>query len=183
MAASGAAAPADTAVLLCPPFGFDELCAYRIVREWAIRLARAGHPALRLTYPSCGDSGAAPRDPARLDAWTDSVAVAAAALRARAGVSSVVAIGLGLGALLAYRAVGAGARIDGRAVIAPAPGGLASLAAAITRLEAIGAPIHQAGLEHPALDEVFGTLTGDPGPEDTGSEHAGRPDSMQIRDG
>jgi hypothetical protein len=112
----GATTPADTAVLLCPPFGFDELCAYRILREWAIRLARAGHPALRLTYPSCGDSGATPRDPDRLDAWTDSVAVAVTTLRARAGVSSVVAIGLGLGALLAYRAVGAGAPIDGLAL-------------------------------------------------------------------
>jgi ABC-2 type transport system ATP-binding protein len=85
-------------------------------------------------------------------------------------------------------ALGPGARIDGRAVTAPAPGGLASLAAAITRLEATGAPIHQAGLEHPTLDEVFGSLTGDPGPEDTGgehtgSEHTGRPDSTQARDG
>ena len=58
-------------------------------------------------------------------------------------------------------------------MIAPAPGGLASLAAAITRLEATGAPIHQAGLEHPTLDEVFGSLTGDPGPQDTGSEDPG----------
>src|SRR5580704_3947478 len=85
-------------------------------------------------------------------------------------------------------ALGPGARIDGRAVIAPAPGGLASLAAAITRLEATGAPIHQAGLEHPTLDEVFGRLTGDPGPEGTGpegtgSEHTGRPESTQARDG
>ena len=65
-------------------------------------------------------------------------------------------------------ALGPDARIDGRAVIAPAPGGLASLAAAITRLEAAGTPIHQAGLEHPTLDEVFGTLTGERDPEDTG---------------
>jgi hypothetical protein len=66
-------------------------------------------------------------------------------------------------------ALGPGARIDGRAVIAPAPDGLASLAAAITRLEASGAPIHQAGLEHPALDELFATLTGDPSPEKPGA--------------
>jgi ABC-2 type transport system ATP-binding protein len=65
-------------------------------------------------------------------------------------------------------ALGPGARIDGRSVIVPAPDGLASLAAAITRLEASGAPIHQAGLEHPTLDELFATLTGDPSPEDPG---------------
>jgi len=63
-------------------------------------------------------------------------------------------------------ALGPGARLDGRAVIAPAPAGLASLAAAITRLEAAGAAVHQAGLEHPTLDEVFGTLTGERDPED-----------------
>ena len=44
---------------------------------------------------------------------------------------------------------------------APAPDGLASLAAAITRLAATGVDVHQAGLEHPTLDEVFTTLTGE----------------------
>ena len=43
---SGDAPSSDTAVIVCPPFGFDEVCAYRVLREWAIRLARAGHPAL-----------------------------------------------------------------------------------------------------------------------------------------
>ena len=40
--------------------------------------------------------------------------------------------------------------------------GPASLAAAVTRLEATGAAVHQAGLEHPTLDELFGQLRGDP---------------------
>jgi dienelactone hydrolase len=113
----------DTAVLLCPPFGYDEVCAYRILREWAMRLARAGHLVLRLTYPSCGDSDGVPRDPGRLKAWTESVSVAAAALRERAGVSSVIALGLGLGGLLAYRAVSAGAPIDGLVLWAAPPSG------------------------------------------------------------
>jgi hypothetical protein len=120
---AGDALPSDTAVLVCPPFGFDEVCAYRILREWAIRLAQAGHSALRLTYPSCGDSGATPRDPDRLGAWTESVSVAATTLRACAGVNSVIAIGLGLGGLLAYRAAGVGAPIDGLVLwAAPARG-------------------------------------------------------------
>jgi hypothetical protein len=38
---AGGAPPSDTAVLFCPPFGFHEVCAYRILREWATRLARA----------------------------------------------------------------------------------------------------------------------------------------------
>jgi hypothetical protein len=57
-------------------------------------------------------------------------------------------------------------------VTAPAPDGLATLAAAITRLEATGAAIHQAGLEHPTLDEVFGTLTSEAGPENAGRSGA-----------
>jgi hypothetical protein len=61
-------------------------------------------------------------------------------------------------------------------VTAPAPDGLATLAAAITRLEATGAAIHQAGLEHPTLDEVFGTLTSEATPENadpTGTRDSG----------
>jgi ABC-2 type transport system ATP-binding protein len=62
-------------------------------------------------------------------------------------------------------ALGPGARADGRVVTAPAPDGLASLAAAITRLEGAGAAVHQAGLEYPTLDEVFGRLTSETRPE------------------
>ena len=76
-------------------------------------------------------------------------------------------------------ALGPGARVDGRAVVAPAPDGLASLAAAITRLEAAGAAVHQAGLERPTLDEVFGTLTSGPGPD--GTDHSGTRDRASRR--
>ena len=48
----------ETSVLFVPPFGWDEVCSYRILRAWAGRLAGAGFPVLRLTLPSCGDSGA-----------------------------------------------------------------------------------------------------------------------------
>jgi alpha-beta hydrolase superfamily lysophospholipase len=103
----------DTAVLFLPPFGWEEVCSYRILREWAARLARDGVPGLRLTLPGCGDSGGDPRDPGRLAAWTSAVSTAARALHVQTGASAVVAIGLGLGGLLACRAVTAGAPIDG----------------------------------------------------------------------
>jgi len=103
----------DTAVLFVPPFGWEEVCSYRVLREWAGRLAAAGFPVLRLTLPSCGDSGGDPRDPGRLDAWTAAVAAAARALRVQSGAAAVVAVGLGLGGLLACRAAEAGAPIDG----------------------------------------------------------------------
>ncbi len=103
----------DTAVLFCPPFGWEEVCSYRILREWAGRLAQAGFPALRLTLPGCGDSGGSPRDPGRLEAWSSAVATAARAVRAQTGAGTVVAVGLGLGGMLAWRAAAAGAPIDG----------------------------------------------------------------------
>jgi pimeloyl-ACP methyl ester carboxylesterase len=105
--------PRDTAVIFCPPFGWEEVCSYRILRAWAARLADAGFPTLRLTLPSCGDSGGVPRDPGRIEAWTSAVSAAARAVRAQTGAGSVVAVGLGLGGILAYRAAAAGAPIDG----------------------------------------------------------------------
>ncbi len=103
----------DTAVVFCPPFGWEEVCSYRILREWAGRLAGAGFPALRLTLPGCGDSGGDPRDPGRLQAWTAAVTAAARAARVQSGASAVVVVGLGLGGMLACRAAEAGAPIDG----------------------------------------------------------------------
>ena len=35
----------DTGVILCSPFGWDELSAHRSLRCWAGALAEAGHPA------------------------------------------------------------------------------------------------------------------------------------------
>lgn len=110
-----AAAPGvarDTAVIVCPPFGWDEVCSYRPRRYWAQRLAADGYGALRLSYPGTGDSGGAPHDPGRLDAWTDAVARAAAWARTATGARRTVAIGIELGGLLAYRAAAAGAEID-----------------------------------------------------------------------
>jgi dienelactone hydrolase len=101
-----------TAVLLCPPFGWEEICAYRPLRHWAQALAADGHAALRLSYPSTGDSGGSPRDPGRLGAWVAAVADAAAWLRADACASRTVAVGLGLGGLLACLAAEAGAELD-----------------------------------------------------------------------
>jgi ABC-type multidrug transport system ATPase subunit len=64
-------------------------------------------------------------------------------------------------------ALGPEATIRGRSVSAPAPEGLVSLGEVVTLLEGIGVPIHEVGLEHPSLDEVFTSVThraGDPLP-------------------
>src|SRR5665213_1803171 len=68
----------NVGVVICSPFGWDELGAHRSLRALAGELAQAGHPALRFDLPGSGDSGGAPRDPDRLGAWTTSVGAAAA---------------------------------------------------------------------------------------------------------
>lgn len=102
----------STAVLLCPPFGWEEMCSYRGRRTWAKTLAGAGYPAARLSLPGEGDSGGSPRDPGRLDAWTKALSTAAGWLREATEAERVVVAGVGLGGMLACRALAEGAPID-----------------------------------------------------------------------
>jgi pimeloyl-ACP methyl ester carboxylesterase len=102
----------STGVILCPPFGWDELGVHRCLRVLADEFAAAGHAALRFDFPGSGDSAGAPRDPARLDAWTATVDVAAQALREDAGCERIVVAGIGLGGMIAVRAIASGAAVD-----------------------------------------------------------------------
>jgi alpha-beta hydrolase superfamily lysophospholipase len=101
-----------TAVLICPPFGWDDICSYRSRRAWAEYLAANGHTALRIDLPSTGDSSGSPGDPARLGTWTEAVTVAAGRLSSIADCQHVAAIGIGLGGLLVCNAISSGAPID-----------------------------------------------------------------------
>ncbi len=62
--------------------------------------------------------------------------------------------------------LGEGAEVRGRSVSAPAPRGLTGLEEVVARLRAMGVAVHEVGLEHPSLDEVFSTVT----------DHSGHPD-------
>jgi dienelactone hydrolase len=104
--------PGETAVLICPPFGWDLACPYRARREWAEHLAAQGYPTIRIDLPATGDSAGEPTDPGLLQAWTSAVAAAARRLRSESSARRVVAIGVGLGGLVAYRAASAGAAIE-----------------------------------------------------------------------
>jgi pimeloyl-ACP methyl ester carboxylesterase len=94
----------DTAVILCPPFGWEEVCSYRPLRHWAQALAQAGYPALRLSLPATGDSGGDPTEPDRVSAWRDSIHYASRWTREALGVRRVAVLGIGLGGLLAAAA-------------------------------------------------------------------------------
>lgn len=105
-------APPSMAVLLCPPWGWNDITSYRARRAWAEHLAEAGHPTLRFDFPGTGDSGGAPSDDGRLAAWRGAIAGGAAWLRDATDGRRVAAIGLGLGGLVAVNAIGEGAGID-----------------------------------------------------------------------
>jgi glycosyltransferase involved in cell wall biosynthesis/pimeloyl-ACP methyl ester carboxylesterase len=102
--------PAGAPVLLLAPFGNADACSYRPRRDWAQRLAAAGHPTLRLDLPGAGDSPGGPRDPDRLAAWTAGVADAARWLAATTGHRPTV-LGIGRGGFVGWLAAAAGAPI------------------------------------------------------------------------
>jgi pimeloyl-ACP methyl ester carboxylesterase len=98
-------------VLLCPPFGWEDMCSYRVRRRWAEALADAGHPVLRFDFPGTGDSTGSPHDPDLVGAWTETVERLAEELASAHGVTEVAAIGIGLGGALALHAADLGAPI------------------------------------------------------------------------
>lgn len=102
----------STAVLLCPTFGWEEMCSYRGLRVWAQMLARAGYPAATFDLPGTGDSGGSARDSEQLAVWTNAVTQTSAWLSSVTSADRVCAIGIGFGGLLACRAMAGGAAID-----------------------------------------------------------------------
>ncbi|MGZ4312419.1 MAG: hypothetical protein ACXVR1_09980 [Solirubrobacteraceae bacterium] len=102
----------DTAVILCPPFGWEEVASYRPRRVWAQSLAEAGHTTIRISLPSTGDSGGSVDDPDRVAAWTAAIGAAATWLRRETGALRIVAVGMELGGMLAYRCAAGGGDID-----------------------------------------------------------------------
>ena len=100
---------ARAGVIICPPFGWDELGAHRSLRALGGALAQAGHPALRFDFP-------APATAAALRVTR--IASTRGRLRSRppprrcapsAGCERVVAVGVGLGGIVAFRATALGA--------------------------------------------------------------------------
>ena len=96
---------AAAAILLMPPLGYEDTCAYRPLRVLADALARAGHVVLRLDWPSLGDGGSEASQVDLVASCTTAIASAVASLRAR-GFSRVTGIGVRGGGLMALASPG-----------------------------------------------------------------------------
>jgi pimeloyl-ACP methyl ester carboxylesterase len=91
-------------IVICKPFGREEMSAHRGIRALAKRAATLGVPSLLFDYLGTGDS--ADIDPLanQLDVWTHDVHAAVAELQQRTGIEQVGLLGFRLGALLAAQA-------------------------------------------------------------------------------
>ena len=94
----------DSAVVLCSPLGYEELCVHRAMRHWARALACAGVATLRFDYDGTGNSTGLDTDDGRVEAWISNIGEAVRALRSRAETSSIVLAGVRLGGTLAMAA-------------------------------------------------------------------------------
>ncbi len=88
-------------VLICPPHGREDECAYRTLRVLAERLAAAGHAVLRLEFPGTGDAAGDSHAADPVAAWTAAICAGLDGLKAQAGAGQLAVVGLRLGALLA----------------------------------------------------------------------------------
>jgi alpha-beta hydrolase superfamily lysophospholipase len=109
----------DLAVVICPPFGYEAICAHRGLRALGDALASAGLPVVRFDYHGTGDSSGDDGQPDRVAAWLHSIGAAIDEAKRLSGCAQVALVGLRLGALLAASA--AAGRSDVRAQVLWAP--------------------------------------------------------------
>ena len=106
------AAPRSAAVLICGPWGWDDIASYRSRKAWAESLAEHGHPTLRIDLPGTGDSAGSPDDAGLVESWLGAIGTAAGWLADGPDAPPVALIGLGLGGLLGAAAISGGAPVD-----------------------------------------------------------------------
>lgn len=143
-------ATSGLALVVCSPFGFEEVCAHRALRDIAEAAAASGVPTLRFDYPGSGHSSDVGDLQSDLwPAWVDAVRLSIDAVRLATGAHRVALLGVRLGALLA--AFGAQGRSDvcGLILVAPVVRGRAFLRelAMLGATGTLGASAADAGVE------------------------------------
>jgi pimeloyl-ACP methyl ester carboxylesterase len=108
----------SVAVLICSPWGHEELSLRSSLRELADKLADAGFATLRFDYPGTGDSLDASEHSCRIDDWVASAKSAAALLIELSRATHLVVLGHGLGGAIAIRAAGELENVVGLALLA-----------------------------------------------------------------
>ena len=106
-------------VVLCAPWGFEDLSMRKGWRLLAEAIAEAGFPCLRFDYPCTGDSLGRATDVVSTAAWVASIGAAAATLRKLSGVRGFVFVGQSLGATLAVEAARGRRDVVGLQLVAP----------------------------------------------------------------
>ncbi|MGV3551489.1 hypothetical protein [Rhizobium sp.] len=143
----------DCGVVLCSPWGIDELAARKVLFRLASRLAASGVPAIRFDYPGTAD--AIDIAPEGFDSWVQSASQAADSLKASCGLNTVIFAGIGLGAMVAVLASVAREDVAGLVLAAPVIGGRRYL-----REIALGAPVVEEGLGLNASQRPEGVTIG-----------------------
>jgi len=140
-----AAEAASVGVVICNPFGFEEVCAHRALRHLASATAAAGLPTLRFDYAGCGNSQGDEFGAGGVDGWVRSVHQAADFLKRSSGVERICLLGVRLGATLAAMAAVERDDVAGLVAVAPVVTGRAYLRE-LTLLGGTDARLHREGL-------------------------------------
>ena len=109
----------STGVVLCSPWGFEDLVMRKSWRLLAEAIAAAGYPCVRFDYPGTGDSLGGATSIETVATWIDAIHGAAEVLRMNSGVRRFVFVGQSLGAMLAMEAARARTDVVALQLIAP----------------------------------------------------------------
>lgn len=143
----------DCGVVLCSPWGIDELAARKVLFRLASRLAASGIPTIRFDYPGTAD--AIDHAASGFGSWVQAASHAADSLKTACGLEKIVFAGIGLGAVVAVFAAARRDDVPGLVLAAPVVGGRRYL-----REIALGAPVVEEGLGLHASERPDGVSIG-----------------------
>jgi alpha-beta hydrolase superfamily lysophospholipase len=115
--------PRKAAILMLPPWGFEDMCTRKFYRLIAEHLAGMGMASLRIDYPGTGDSAGGPEDDWTFADWENAAIASAATLRALTGRQDIIVIGQGIGATIAQTAGAGIGDVSGIVLLAPVQSG------------------------------------------------------------
>ncbi|MEO5590624.1 MAG: alpha/beta fold hydrolase [Gemmatimonadaceae bacterium] len=155
------------AIVLCPPLGYEYVCAHHSFRELAVQLADAGFFVFRFDYYGTGDSSGRWDEPGQVAAWMDSIDAAIDEVKTISRCRQVSVAGLRLGGTLALMSAEARTDIDSVVLWCACPSGrsyardIKMLSATLAQAEPVSvvAPSYP-GFDPSAVEAVGFALSG-----------------------